>query len=122
VQHVAGVVAEREQHAPALVGDLRDRVHLLGTRRGEEVAHGGARGEAGADESAERRVVAASAADHDGDLRLGGAGRADDAAGNGADPARGCGGEALHQLVGEIVGVVEQSRHWDSLRRGVGRA
>ena len=72
VEHVAGVVAVAEEHAAAVVRGLRDRVDLLRRRRGEEVAHRGAVGEALADESAERGVVAGAAADHDGD-GLGGA-------------------------------------------------
>ena len=114
VQHVTGVVAVAEQHPPPLVRRLRDGVGLLGRRRGEQVAHRRAVGQAGADEAREGRVVPGSAADHDGDRGFGRPGGADHAAGHRPHPAPGGGDETLDHLVEEVVGVVEQSRHCEA--------
>ena len=102
VQHVTGVVAVAEQHPAALVGGLGDGVGPLGGRRGEQVAHGRAVGQAGADEAGEGRVVPGPAADHDRHRGLGRPRGPDHAAGHGPHPAARGGDEALDQLVQEV--------------------
>ena len=115
VEHVTGVVAVAEQHPPALVGGLGDGVRPLGGRGGEQVAHGRAVREAGADEAGEGRVVPGSATDDDRHRGLGRPRGADHAARHGPHPAARGGDEAVHQLVQEIGRVVEQPRHCDLL-------
>ena len=71
VEHVAGVVAVAEQHPTTLIGFLGHGVGPLRRRRGEQVAHRRAMGEAGADEAGEGRVVPGPTADDDRHCRLG---------------------------------------------------
>src|SRR5690606_23641466 len=88
VEHVAGVVAERDEDACARVGGAAHVEHLAGRRGREDVAADGGVGQAVADQAGEGRVVPGPAADDDGDLARAGAVRAGDAAGDGTEPAR----------------------------------
>ncbi|MCY1229773.1 hypothetical protein D9M72_421580 [compost metagenome] len=111
VEHVAGVVAVAQQHAAARVGGLGHPVDLAGCRGSEHVATGGARGEARSHEACEGRVVAGSAAHHQGHLAGGHLGGADHAAVHPGDvPAVGC-HKAVQCLIREISGVVEDLGH-----------
>jgi hypothetical protein len=111
VQNVAGVVSEGQQHAFALVGGLGDRVHLLGRRGSEQVSHRGAVRESLPDQTAERGVVARTAAHDDGHRGARRDRGTHDASGNRNHPARVGGHEAFDELVGEIGRIVEQPGH-----------
>jgi hypothetical protein len=63
VEHVAGVVAETQHDTATGLGGAGNPAHLPGRGGREDVAVGDARGEAGADEAGEGRVVAGAAAD-----------------------------------------------------------
>ncbi len=111
VEHVAGVVAVREQHAAAVVAGPGDRRDLLGRRAGEEVSHRRTGRDAVAHQAAEGRVVAGAAADHERDGAGGRRRRPGDAAVHAPHPAAVGGDEALDHLVGEPRRVVEQAGH-----------
>ena len=68
IHHVAGVVLDDEQHAGAAVDRLRRRDHLVGRRRGEDLARTGRVEHAAADEAGVQRLVAAAAAGDQRDL------------------------------------------------------
>src|SRR5690606_30978794 len=65
VEHVAGVVAERDEDACARVGGAAHVEHLAGRRGREDVAADGGVGQAVADQAGEGRVVPGPAADDD---------------------------------------------------------
>ena len=114
VQHIAGVVAVREEHPAATVRRRRDRVDLLRRGRREQVAHRRAMREALADQTAERGVVPRAAAHHDGDLTLGHDGAAHHATRDPAHVAPVGRDEPGDHLVGEVGRVVPESRHENS--------
>ena len=70
VQHVAGVVLDDVQHAGAAVDGLGRLEHLVGRRRGEDLARAGRVEHARPDEAAVHRLVAGAAAGDDPDLAL----------------------------------------------------
>ena len=111
VEDVAGVVAEAEHHAAAVLGVAGHRVHLRGRRRGEDVAARGAVAHAGAHPAGEGGIVAGAPADHQGGLPLRGRGRTHHAAVHDGDVVGVGQSQAADRIGREVGGVVEEIRH-----------
>src|SRR5699024_10687490 len=117
VQHVAGVVAEAQDHAAAVLRVAGDRVDLGGGGGGEDVAARGAVAHARTHPAGEGGVVARAATDHQGGLALRRLGRAHHATVDRGDVIRVGQCQAGDRLGREIGRVVEEVRHRGFLRR-----
>ena len=112
VHDVAGVVLHDVQHAGAPVDELGRLEHLVGRRRGEDLARAGGVEHAETDEAAVQRLVPGPAAGDQPDLAGDRGGRPVDDLVVVVDPqARVGGGDAEQRLVDDVCRVVDQLLH-----------
>ena len=111
IQHVAGIVAERHDHARIRSRGLGHGVDLLGRGRGKDIAHGRPVGQALAHQPGKGRVMARAAADDDRDFARRGHGGPYHAAGYALDQVGIGGHKAINGFIDEIGRLVEEITH-----------
>ena len=115
VQDVAGVVAEQEQAAAAVVGRAHHRLHLGGRGGGEDVPAHRPVGHAGPHPSGEGRVVPRTATHHHAHLAVRAGRRAHHAAVHGLHVRPVRRDHPPEGLGGELPGVIDEMCHCDVL-------